>query len=222
MPPSAPALVIFDCDGVLIDSELIACRVDAECLAEAGFPETAESIQENYVGVSSRTMFEDIEKRHGRHLPDGFADRLKTRLDAAFERELKPIAGIVDLLESLGIEACVASSSDPARLRQTLGLTGLWPHFAPNVFSATMVRNGKPAPDLFFYAAERMGVAPRNCIVVEDSRAGVAAGIAAGMRVFGFTGGSHCRPDHGERLRQAGAHAVFSDMTALPALLEAA
>ena len=217
-----PSLVIFDCDGVLIDSELIACRIDAECLTEAGFPETADSIRENYVGISSKAMFEDLEKRHGKRLPDGFAGQLRQRLHAVFERELKPIAGVVDLLESLGVEACVASSSDPARLRHTLGLTGLWPHFAPNVFSATMVRNGKPAPDLFLYAAERMGVAPRDCAVVEDSRAGVAAGIAAGMRVFGFSGGSHCGPDHGERLREAGARAVFGDMRALPALLEAA
>lgn len=217
-----PALIIFDCDGVLIDSELIACRVDAECLAETGFPETPESIQENYVGVSSRAMFEDIEKRHGRRLPDGFAGLLRQRLHAVFERELKPVAGIVGLLGSLEIDACVASSSDPARLRHTLGLTGLWPHFAPNVFSATMVKNGKPAPDLFLYAAERMDVKPRDCVVIEDSRAGVAAGRAAGMRVLGFSGGSHCRPDHGVRLREAGAHAVFDDMCALPALLEAA
>jgi HAD superfamily hydrolase (TIGR01509 family) len=217
-----PALVIFDCDGVLIDSELIACRVDAECLREIGFPETPESIQENYVGVSSRAMFEDIEKRHGRRLPEGFAELLRQRLLAAFDRELRATAGMAELLRSLGTKRCVASSSDPARLRHTLGLTGLLPHFAPNVFSATMVRNGKPAPDLFLYAAERMGVPPRECVVIEDSRAGVAAGIAAGMRVFGFSGGSHCRPDHGERLREAGAHAVFDDMRALPALLEAA
>jgi HAD superfamily hydrolase (TIGR01509 family) len=217
----SPALVIFDCDGVLIDSEIIACRVDAECLTEIGFPTTAAFIQERFVGVSSRTMFEHLEKAHGRPLPGNFPDMLKQRLDTAFEHELEPIAGVADLLPALGIKVCVASSSQPERLRHTLGLTGLWPHFDPHVFSATMVRNGKPAPDLFLYAADRMGVAPRQCVVVEDSTAGVTAGVAAGMRVLGFTGGSHCGPDHGVRLRAAGADAVFDDMRQLPAMLAA-
>jgi beta-phosphoglucomutase-like phosphatase (HAD superfamily) len=115
----------------------------------------------------------------------------------------------------------VASSSQPERLRHTLGVTGLWPHFEPYVFSATMVRNGKPAPDLFLYAAEKMGAVPRDCVVIEDSRAGVAAGRAAGMRVLGFTGASHCAPGHDARLREAGADAVFTDMRRLPELLAA-
>jgi HAD superfamily hydrolase (TIGR01509 family) len=216
-----PSLVIFDCDGVLIDSETIACRVDAECLTEIGFPTTAAFIQEHFVGVSSRAMFEQLEKTHGRSLPEGFADMLKQRLHAAFDTELEPIAGVADLLPCIGIKVCVASSSHPERLRHTLGLTGLWPHFDPNVFSATMVRNGKPAPDLFLHAADRMGAAPCDCVVVEDSRAGVSAGRAAGMRVLGFTGGSHCKPDHGARLRAAGADAVFDDMRQLPELLVA-
>jgi HAD superfamily hydrolase (TIGR01509 family) len=218
---SQAKLVIFDCDGVLVDSEVIACRVDAECLTEIGFPTTATYIQEHFVGVSSRTMFEQIEKTHGRMLPGDFPDILERRLHAAFERELEPIAGVADLLPAFGIKVCVASSSQPGRLRHTLGLTGLWPHFTPHVFSATMVANGKPAPDLFLYAADRMAAAPRDCVVVEDSRAGVAAGIAAGMRVLGFAGGSHCASDHADRLRAAGAHAVFDDMRKLPAMLAA-
>ena len=204
---SRPGLVIFDCDGVLIDSELIACRVDADCLTEIGFPTTAEFIQENFVGVSSRVMFERIEREHGRKLPADFPARLQVRLNAAFDDELEAIAGVADMLPALGMKTCVASSSHPERLRHTLGVTGLWSHFAPHVFSATMVRNGKPAPDLFLYAAEKMGARPRDCVVVEDSRAGVAAGRAAGMRVLGFTGGSHCAPGQTEMLRAAGAHA---------------
>ena len=217
----SPSLVIFDCDGVLVDSETIACRVDAQCLTEIGFPTTADYIQEHFVGVSSRTMFEQLEKTHGRKLPADFAEKLRQRLNSAFERELEPIAGVADLLPRIGVKVCVASSSQPERLRHTLGLTGLWPHFDPHVFSATMVANGKPAPDLFLYAADRMRTPPRGCVVVEDSQAGVAAGVAAGMRVLGFVGGSHCTDGHAGRLRAAGAHAVFDDMHQLPELLTA-
>jgi HAD superfamily hydrolase (TIGR01509 family) len=216
-----PSLVIFDCDGVLIDSELIACRVDAECLTEAGFPTTTEHVLENSVGIASATYFARREAEHGRPLPEGFWGMVERRLAAEFERTLKPIVGIADVLPTLGIRACVASSSHPERLRHTLNLTGLWPHFDPHIFSATMVRNGKPAPDLFLYAAEKMSVVPRDCVVVEDSRAGVAAARAAGMRVLGFAGGSHCGPDHAAMLRKAGADTVFNDMTRLRELLAA-
>lgn len=216
-----PSLVIFDCDGVLIDSEVIACRVDAECLNEIGFPTTAQFIQEHFVGVSSRMMFERIERDHGRKLPEGFSAALQARLNAAFDGELEAISGVADVLPTLGVQVCVASSSQPERLRHTLGLTGLWAHFDPHVFSATMVKSGKPAPDLFLYAAERMRTVPRDCVVVEDSLAGVTAARAAGMRVLGFTGGSHCGPGHAARLRAAGAAAVFDDMHRLPELLAA-
>jgi HAD superfamily hydrolase (TIGR01509 family) len=216
-----PSLLIFDCDGVLVDSEMIACRVDAECLTEIGFPTTAAFIQAEFVGLSSRTMFERFERDHGRKLPADFPAALQRRLAAAFDDELEAIAGVADMLPALGLRKCVASSSHPERLRHTLGLTGLWPHFDPHVFSATMVANGKPAPDLFLYAADRMRTPPRDCVVVEDSQAGVAAGVAAGMRVLGFVGGSHCADGHAGRLRAAGAHAVFDDMHQLPELLTA-
>jgi HAD superfamily hydrolase (TIGR01509 family) len=219
--PLKPSLVIFDCDGVLVDSELIACRVDAECLTETGFPTTAEFIQAQFVGVSSATMFERIERDHGRKLPADFPALLQRRLAAAFDDELKAIAGVADILPALGMRKCVASSSQPERLRHTLGLTGLWPHFAPHVFSASMVQKGKPAPDLFLYAAAQMNVSPRDCVVVEDSRAGIEAGRAAGMRVLGFAGGSHCGPGHAALLRDAGADLVFNDMRRLPELLAA-
>jgi HAD superfamily hydrolase (TIGR01509 family) len=215
------SLLIFDCDGVLIDSEVIACRVDAECLTEVGFPTTAAFIQAEFVGLSSRTMFERFERDHGRKLPEDFPAALQRRLAAAFEGELEAIAGVTDTLPALGVRKCVASSSHPERLRHTLGLTGLWPHFDPHVFSASMVANGKPAPDLFLYAAAKMGAAPRDCAVVEDSRAGVAAARAADMRVLGFAGGSHCGPDHAAMLREAGADIVFDDMRRLPELLAA-
>ena len=216
---ASPKLLIFDCDGVLIDSEIIACRVDAECFGEIGIAITAEEIAENFVGISSATMFAAIETRHGRKLPDDFAQRLRARLEAAFATELQPMPGIAATLDSLPTARCVASSSYPDRLSFTLGRTGLLDYFAPHIFSATMVKRGKPAPDLFLYAAAQMRVDPRDCLVIEDSRAGVEAANAAGMRVLGFVGGAHCRPDHADRLRSAGANAIFSDMRELPRLL---
>lgn len=215
----APGLLIFDCDGVLIDSETIACRVDAECFSDAGFPVTAEEIAEEFVGVSSAYMFATMEERHGRKLPPDFAQHLKSRLNAAFAAELRPMAGIAETLATLSAARCVASSSYPDRLSFTLGCTGLFDHFAPHIFSATMVKRGKPAPDLFLYAASQMARAPEDCLVIEDSRAGVAAARAAGMRVLGFVGGTHCRPGHADRLRDAGAHDIFADMRDLPRLL---
>jgi HAD superfamily hydrolase (TIGR01509 family) len=214
-----PDLLIFDCDGVLIDSELIACRVDAACLAEIGVAVTVEDILDRYVGLSAAAMFADLERRSGRKLPADFAETLRRRLAAAFDAELAAMPGIAAALDRLPCRSCVASSSAPERLRHTLSLAGLFHRFDPNVFSATEVRHGKPAPDLFLHAARRMGVAPQRCIVIEDSIAGVQAARAAGMTVFGFTGGGHCRPGHGERLQGEGASLVFADMARLRSLL---
>ncbi|HET8997113.1 MAG TPA: HAD-IA family hydrolase [Acetobacteraceae bacterium] len=214
-------LVIFDCDGVLVDSEVLACRIDAACLAEFGIPVTAEQVMDRYVGVSLAGMLADLEARFGRRLPAELADTLRRRTLAAFDAELTAIAGVDAVLASLALPRCVASSSEPARIRHSLTLTGLLQHFEPHVFSATQVANGKPAPDLFLFAAAAMGAGPESCRVIEDSLAGVQAARAAGMTVLGFTGGGHCRPGHAERLRAAGADAVFADMRELPALLAA-
>lgn len=217
-----PELVIFDCDGVLIDSEPIGCRIEAEALTRAGFPISADEVLRRFTGVTSHECFEILEAEHGRPLPAGFEPNVTAAILAAFERELAPIAGIGDALDRIDLPVCVASSSGLDRLRRSLGLTGLWERFAPHVFSAEEVGGrGKPAPDVFLHAAKRMGVAPARCLVVEDSIRGVEAGIAAGMRVLGFTGGGHCPPDHGEALRATGACAVFARMDALPALLAA-
>lgn len=216
---ASPELLIFDCDGVLIDSEIIACRVDAECFAEIGIAITADEIAEQFVGISSAAMFAAIESRHGRKLPEDFPKTLRTRLEAAFAQELQPMPGIAAVLDNLPTARCVASSSYPDRLSFTLGRTGLLDYFAPHIFSATMVKRGKPAPDLFLYAAAQMDVAPGDCLVIEDSRAGVEAATAAGMRVLGFVGGAHCRPDHADRLRRAGAREIFANMRDLKHLL---
>jgi HAD superfamily hydrolase (TIGR01509 family) len=214
-----PDLVIFDCDGVLIDSELIACRVDAACLVEIGYAITVEDILDRYVGLSAATMLADLETRSGEKLPADFAETLRRRLAATFDAELAAMPGIAAVLGRLRCRSCVASSSAPERLRHSLSLVGLFHRFDPNIFSATEVRHGKPAPDLFLHAACRMGVAPQRCIVIEDSIAEVRAARAAKMTVFGFAGGGHCRPGHAERLQREGASIVFADMTQLPALL---
>lgn len=216
---AAPDLVIFDCDGVLIDSEVIACRADAACFAEIGIAISAEEIMQRYVGVSARTMFADIEARYGCRLPADFAQVLRTRIAAAFESELRAMPGIETALARVPSRTCVASSSSLDRLRHALSLVGLFERFDPHIFSANQVAHGKPAPDLFLFAARSMTVAPEQCVVIEDSVAGVQAGVAAGMRVLGFTGGSHCGAQHAEWLRTAGAQAIFTDMRAFPALL---
>ncbi|MDR3538635.1 MAG: HAD family hydrolase [Acetobacteraceae bacterium] len=215
-----PDLVIFDCDGVLIDSEALCCRVDSDCLAEIGIDLPVEAIFERYVGISTTTMLADIAVRTGRALPAGFADTLRQRVRTAFEADLTAIDGVAAVLTGLTVPVCVASSSEPARLAHSLGLVGLWQRFAPHVFSATQVARGKPAPDLFLFAAAQMGHPPAGCVVIEDSLAGVQAARAAGMRVLGFTGGSHCGPHHATRLREAGADTAFARMCDLPALLE--
>ena len=212
-------LVIFDCDGVLIDSETLVCRVGADVLTAHGFPITAEEIARRFIGRSAAHMFGEIERESGRALPQTLRDDLKARVNAALAGEVVAMPGLVLLLDRLEIPACVASSSDPERLRAALGAAGLYDRFHPHVYSAVQVPRGKPAPDLFFHAAARLGVIPEACIVIEDSEAGVTAGRAAGMEVIGFTGGGHCGPDHGDALRKAGAGRVVPSMADLRPLL---
>jgi HAD superfamily hydrolase (TIGR01509 family) len=212
-------LVIFDCDGVLIDSELIGARVEAAELARIGIPLAEADILTRFLGMSAQAMYRALETEHRRALPDSFAATVQMAIDAAFERDLQVIPGIHETLDGLRTASCVASSSTLGRLRHSLGLTGLYARFAPHVFSAEQVARGKPAPDLFLHAASAMGCAPVRCLVIEDSTSGVRGAVAAGMRVWGFIGGGHCADGHDARLRDAGAERVFADMTDLPALL---
>ena len=214
-------LVIFDCDGVLIDSELIGCRVEAEALSQAGLRITLEEILERFTGVTSKETFRTLEREQGRRLPADFTQRVGAAIRAAFERDLVAIAGIHAALARIEVPVCVASSSSPARLEHSLKVVRLFERFTPRIFSATAVGRGKPAPDLFLHAAQRMATPPARCVVIEDSIPGVQAAVAAGMRVLGFTGASHCSPDHPDRLRAAGAAQTFADMTLLPSLLAA-
>jgi len=218
--PIAPDLIVFDCDGVLVDSEVLSARIEAEALAAIGVRISAEEMLERFTGIASQDCYATLEAEQGLRLPPGFGRSVLERIHAAFERELQPMAGVREALAAIELRVCVASSSEPARIERSLRAVGLHERFAGRLFSATMVARGKPAPDLFLYAAERMGVAPAGCVVIEDSVPGVRAGVAAGMRVIGFAGASHCGPGHGDRLRAAGAGIVLTNMAELPRSLD--
>ena len=218
-PPPA-GLVIFDCDGVLVDSEPLALRVLLEGIAESGVAIEEALAYERFLGRSLASVIETVQRDFGLALEADALDRMRDRLYALFRDELRAITGVAEAIGRLRIPVCVASSSQMERIRLSLEITGLGPCFGDNVFSATMVANGKPAPDLFLLAASRMHVDPPRCIVIEDSPAGIEAAKRAGMRVFAFTGGSHARSaDHRNRLAALEPDAVFDDMARLPELL---
>jgi HAD superfamily hydrolase (TIGR01509 family) len=212
-------LIIFDCDGVLVDSEVISCRAHADVLSRHGYPITSEQVFHRFLGRSTKQANAEVEAELGRALPGSFHGQLQDELFRAFEVDLEAVPHIHAALGEVTQAVCVASSGSQARMRVTLGRTRLYDRFAPNIFSASQVANGKPAPDLFLFAAERMQTAPERCIVIEDSVAGIAGAIAAGMPVLGFHGGSHCREGYGAKLRDAGATATFDDMRQLPDLI---
>jgi HAD superfamily hydrolase (TIGR01509 family) len=216
---TGPDLVIFDCDGVLIDSEVIGARIEAAELGRIGIELTADEVMARFLGGTAKAMYDTLESEYGRLMPPGFEAAVQARIDAAFEQDLQVIPGIREALDRLAITRCVASSSTLARLHHSLGLTELLGRFAPHIFSAEQVARGKPAPHLFLYAAAQMGCAPEACLVIEDSVNGVRGGVAAGMRVWGFVGGGHCPPGHAARLRDAGAESVFEHMPDLPSML---
>jgi HAD superfamily hydrolase (TIGR01509 family) len=213
-------LLIFDCDGVLIDSEVLAIRADVACFAEHGVRISAEEIYTRYTGMSVAAMIADVQERFDVRLAESFSETLAARVRECFEAELEAIRGIDTLLDNLPGRRCVASSSTPSRLEHSLRLVGLHSRFAPHIFSATQVARGKPAPDLFLFAAAQMRCAPHRCIVIEDSVAGVMAAKAAGMTAMGFCGGSHCTSGHYARLLEAGADAVFDDLGGLASALK--
>jgi len=205
-------LVIFDGDGVLVDSERLAVSVEAQILATLGWPLTEAEIVDRFVGRSASYMHGEIERHLGRKVDwEGDFENLYR---AAYERGLIPVEGIVEVLDTITIPFCVASSGSHEKMRFTLGLTGLWDRFEGRVFSADEVDLGKPEPDLFLYAAQRMGAQPSRCAVIEDSASGVAAGLAAGMQVFAFA--SSVTP---ESLLARDGVVTFAEMWRLPALL---
>jgi HAD superfamily hydrolase (TIGR01509 family) len=208
-------LVIFDCDGVLVDSEPLAIRIEVEILAEYGMPLSEAEIVKRFVGRSQSVMTTALEEHLGHPLPADWNNRYRERFNEAYRAELKPIDGIEHALDQIiDLPVCVASSSEPDRLLYKLELCGLRQRFEGRIFSASEVDNGKPAPDLFLHAASRMGADPARCAVVEDSRYGVEAARAAGMAAFGYAGSVTPAAD----LEGPGT-TVFDDMRELPALL---
>lgn len=218
-----PQLVIFDCDGVLVDSEMIASRELAAYLSDLGRPTEAAECRATFTGMSIKSVGEHVRRDWGLNLPENFVHQLRERDRHAFERDLKAIPDIpnvLDVLRAKRIAYCVASSGTPEKIRHSLSITGLIDHFDGRLFSATQVTHGKPAPDLFELAAYDMESAPENCVVIEDAAPGVQGAKAAGMRVLGFTGGAHCDETSASALLFAGAAGTFSDMRDLPGLLD--
>ncbi len=212
-------LLIFDCDGVLVDSEIISNRVLAAHLSRHGYPLTSTECRDQFLGRTIPGVIEMV-RGDGIDLPDDFEATLREKDIMAFADELKPVAGMQATLEQLHhIPKCVASSGSPEKIRANLQTTGLLGYFDPNLFSARDVAKSKPAPDLFYMAAERMGVRADMCTVIEDTALGVEGAKRAGMRCFGFIGASHRAPSDASVLRQAGADLVFEDMTQLPTLI---
>ena len=214
-------LVIFDCDGVLVDSELISCRAHAQTLSRHGYAITEQQVLERFLGVSDRDARLTIEAESGRPLPDDFEAQVKAATLQFYAGDLRAIANVGDAIAAIDLPKCVASSGTPEKIRHGLTSADLYDILAPHIFSATQVKRGKPAPDLFLFAAEQMRASPARCVVIEDSVPGVTGALAAGMSVLGFCGGSHCRPGHADKLRAAGAATVFDDMRHLPALVAA-
>jgi HAD superfamily hydrolase (TIGR01509 family) len=212
-------LIIFDCDGVLVDSEIISCRAHADVLTRHGYSITADQVLKRFLGVSDREARQTIEREIGRKLPDDFEAQMKQTALKRYASELAAIPYIGEAIAAIDLPKCVASSGAPEKIRHGLTSAGLFDTLAPHIFSAVQVARGKPAPDLFLFAAEQMHAAPERCIVIEDSVPGVTGGHAAGMTVLGFHGGSHCTAGHAELLRAAGAAVTFDDMRQLPDLI---
>ena len=207
-------LVIFDCDGVLVDSERIAVKVDVEVFARLGLTLTEADVVERFVGRSDEDIFSELERELGHPLAQDWEEKITPLYREAFAAELRPVPGVAEALDQIAIRTCVASSGSHEKMHYTLGLTGLYERFAGRIFSVSEVARGKPAPDIFLHAARQMGVAPARCAVVEDSRWGVEAARGAGMRAFGYAGGL----TPAERLSGDGT-IVFDDMRQLPQLL---
>lgn len=207
-------LMLFDCDGVLVDSEPILNRIFAETLTEAGFPITYAEVTQKFIGKSLKTCLEMIETSYNKPLPKNFMELCKEREIVPLQQELKPVPGISEILEQMTLPKCVVSNSSHSHIQMVLKLTGLLHQFDGKIYSANDVSRPKPFPDVYLYAAEQMKTHPEDCAVIEDSVPGVQAASAAGMTVFGYA-------DHsdGTALFEAGATIVFNDMRQLAQLL---
>jgi len=213
-------LIIWDCDGCLIDSEAIACSSAIRSLEKAGFKISLEEYIDQFAGTSMQTALARIDFLAGFSVSQTFSDdeRLKHML-VSFDKALQPIHGVKEALAALPCDHCVASGSEKSRLDYTLALVDLFDFFEGRIFSTSQVARGKPAPDVFLFAAQQRGIDPSRCLVIEDSTHGIEAAQAAGMRVFGFVGASHVTPRWRQRIEAMAPDAVFDDMAQLPKLV---
>lgn len=216
-------LVIFDCDGVLVDSEYLSAQINAELLTAAGFPISAEELSERYTGMILKDALTLIEKQIDIPLSASLLDKAHEEFDRRVKTELMAIDGVRDLVNSLNVPYCICSNSVHNNIKTMLTITGLYDLFEDKIFSAPEVgsKKPKPAPDVFLYAAKKFNMAPQDCIVIEDSVTGTKAATAAGMRVIGFTGGNHAYPGLADALTQAGAATVVNRHNNIKAVIKA-
>ncbi len=221
MEPIRNPLVIFDCDGVLVDSEPLSVQVLIDAVRAHGGDLDEEEAYRRFLGRSLANLVHVLGEDFGIDADSVFLEQMRQDLYRRFERELQPVSGVRQAVEDMPWQHCVASSSQLERIRLSLGLTELRSLFEPHIFSATMVRNGKPAPDLFLHAAQQMGRTPEDCIVVEDSPAGIEAAKAAGMAVFAFVGASHAdREDYRREIARLAPDVTFDAMSDLLHLIK--
>lgn len=214
-------LLIFDCDGVILDSMPLHTEVESAFYRSRGIDIKPQELVRRFSGVPLVEEFKILEQETGCKLPPELEVEITAMKKDVFRQRLQIIDGIDEVLQKLeDIPRCIATGMRLDELNHALNIVNLYGDFAPHLFSSEMVSKGKPAPDLFLHAAEKMNQPPKDCLVIEDGVPGVQAGRAAGMRVLGFIGGSHCDHEHAERLRAAGADLVFADMRELPGLID--
>ena len=216
-------LIIFDCDGVLVDSEIIAAQVESRLLTDAGYPISTEEMGERFTGMTWKNILLEVEREASIPLSASLLEKSEKLLDARLERDVKVIEGVKLALSRLTTPRCICSNSSSARLEMMLTKVGLKPYFEGHVYSAKDLGADrvKPKPDIFLHGAKQFNVSPDRAVVIEDSVHGIRGARAAGMRVIGFTGASHTYPSHADRLTDAGAETVISRMQDLPATIEA-
>jgi HAD superfamily hydrolase (TIGR01509 family) len=215
------SLVIFDCDGVLVDSEILSAEVEAEALSHLGVPVTSQDVMNRFLGLTQAELERKFERDYGIRLPSDHAQTTSQMLRQAYLTRLDPVPGVRKVIEELAIPFCVASNSPPSKLGLGLSVTNLFELVYPNIFCSKLVARGKPAPDLFLYAAKTMGADPARAVVVEDSVVGIKAAKAAGMLAIGFVGGLHHMPPSDQALIAAGADHIAQTMEDVQALITA-
>lgn len=216
-------LIIFDCDGVLVDSEIIAAEVESRLLTEAGYPISAEELGERFSGMTWQNILFEVEREASIPFSASLLDRSEQLLDLRLASDVTAIPGVELALSRIDLPRCICSNSSTARLEMMLTKVGLISSFAPHIYSAKDLGPDrvKPKPDIFLHGAAQFDLPPSQVVVVEDSVHGVRAARAAGMRVIGFTGASHTYPSHADRLTDAGAETVIARMTDLPGVVAA-